>query len=88
VDGADNVQVNQVGHFGSPSHCYTLETLACELAAVAATVPVRLPSAMPHDPESAPFPRLLLEPSLLPRDEWDFLQPVPLLGSPLPAPGG
>jgi hypothetical protein len=40
LERAENVQVQGVWHFGSPSHPYTLDLLAKELATVAATVPV------------------------------------------------
>ncbi|HXG08438.1 MAG TPA: hypothetical protein VNK04_01485 [Gemmataceae bacterium] len=86
LEGAENFQVNKVWHYGSPTHYYTLDTLARELAAVAATVPVVLPPE-PHlepDPEAAPTPRPLTRPPDSPRDEWDFLKPVPRLGDRMP----
>jgi hypothetical protein len=85
LEGAENVQVRQVGHFGSPTHPYTLQTLARELAALAATVPVVPPPEPPLPPgEEAPTPRPLTGSSDGPRDEWDFLKPVPHLGKRMP----
>lgn len=86
LTGAENVHVRDTWHFGSPSHQYTLEILARDLAAVAASVPVTLPPepAMPGDAESAPTPRPVPAPTNGPRDEWDFLKPVPRLDQPMP----
>jgi hypothetical protein len=59
LDGATNLNYDDVWHFGSPSHLQTLHLLAEELAVVAGRVPVVEPV------ESAPE-----EPS----GEWDFLK--------------
>lgn len=85
LEGAENVQVRKVGHFGSPTHHYTLETLARELAAVAATVPVVRPPEPKTPPEEIPpTPRPLTSQPEEPRDEWDFLKPAPNLGNRMP----
>jgi hypothetical protein len=84
MEAAQNISVPDVWHFGSPTHRATLEALARELAQVAAAVPsapppdYREPSQPP--PETAPAPRPV-EPAAqaTPRDEWDFLKPVPQL---------
>jgi hypothetical protein len=61
MDRAENIYEPDVYHFGSPSHPYSLETLARELAVVASRVEVvedgpPLPAEQPG--------------------EWDFLKPV------------
>lgn len=75
-DDAENVRVPDVHHFGSPSHPYTLQTLARELALLAATVPVVEPSAPPGD-VTAPAPGPVAD--RLPAG-WDFLKPATRLG--------
>jgi hypothetical protein len=67
LDGAENARVTDVFHFGSPTHLHTRETLARELAVVAARVPVTEPAAA----EGTPAPR-----ADGPRDDWDFLKPA------------
>lgn len=85
VEGAENVRVNGVGHYASPTHHYTLETLARELTAVAATVPVPPVKLPPLSPEEVPpTPRPLNAPEEEERDEWDFLKSVPRLGDRMP----
>jgi hypothetical protein len=94
---AENINVPDVWHFGSPSHPKTLEWLAKELAVVAASVPFVEPaepviSAEPSgtaEPETAPTPRPVT-PETAERDEWDFLKPLSRLESTaaLPSPGG
>jgi hypothetical protein len=96
---AENINVPDVWHFGSPSHPKTLEWLARELAVVAATVPAveplepagpALPGG-PSDREMAPAPRPVT-PETAARDDSDFLKPVsrlePILpkASPSPSP--
>lgn len=90
LDRAENVHVRDVFHFGSPSHPYTLDVLAREMAVVASNVPVSLP------PLEGPLPPGVTLPSPGPttsaaRGEWDFLKPVSRLGplppSARPAPG-
>jgi hypothetical protein len=39
MDGAENLEVTDVYHFGSPAHPATVETLTRELAVVASQVP-------------------------------------------------
>jgi hypothetical protein len=65
--------------YGSPTHPGTLETLANELAAVAATVPIvglGKPTALAAPARTMPAASL---------DDWDFLKPRPPAGdSPVP----
>jgi hypothetical protein len=54
LERAENIQVDHVWHFGSPSHPYTLELLARELAALVtpvadASAPERIPAPQPED---------------------------------------
>lgn len=88
VTGADNVHLPDVSRYGSPTHHYTLQRLASELAQVAASVPVKaLPAPPPPpEPELAPTPRPLKPMPSAERDEWDFLKPVDRLGPRPPAP--
>jgi hypothetical protein len=87
LENADNVNYNDVFHFGSPSHPHTLDMLARELAVVAGRVPVPAP---PEEPplEESPRPRPLQEmpkaDEAAARDDWDFLKPaeVPQLPPP------
>jgi hypothetical protein len=80
---AENINVTDVWHFGSPSHPTTLEWLARELAVVSAAVPVVEPPdpgvpagpAGSETPEMAPTPRPVT-PATAERDEWDYLKPV------------
>lgn len=78
IEGADNHCLKDTGHFGTPSHQLTLETLAQELAQVAALVPVAEPPETAPLPssETAPTPRPVKPRSSDARDEWDFLKPV------------
>ena len=76
-DRAENIHEPDVWHFGSPTHRQTLETLAHELAQVAANLP--LP---PEEVDEAPAPRPVLPGVPAPRGEWDFLKPVPQLAMP------
>jgi hypothetical protein len=76
MDRAENIHETDVFHFGSPSHPYTLEVLARELAVVAANAE----TAASADPAAAPAP---VRPE--DRGEWDFLKPVSRLAS-RPAP--
>lgn len=78
-DDAENVHVPDAHHFGSPSHPYTLQMLARELAMLAATVPVTEPSAPPGD-EIAPAPNPLAPAAERLPAEWDFLKPATRLG--------
>lgn len=91
---ADERCITDAGHFSTPTHPEALHTLAEELQAVAARVPVVLPPEPPPLIETAPTPRPVSPPAEtapmprpLPteaqRDEWDFLKPVPRL-EPLP----
>jgi hypothetical protein len=91
MDRAENVQVRGRWHFGSPSHPFTLQVLAQDLAEIASSVPIPAP-VEPHMPpwdEPLPRPRKLESRKPAPRDEWDFLKPVSRLGEqqfPDPAP--
>lgn|SRR5262245_11707851 len=82
LDRAENVQVMGRWHFGSPSHPFTLQVLAQDLAEIASQIPVPvLPQhQMPPWDETAPMPRKVESRKPAPRDEWDFLKPVPRLG--------
>ena len=90
LDRAENVQVMGRWHFGSPSHPYTLQVLAQDLAEIASSVPIPVSPERQMSPwdETAPTPRKLdTSKSSGPRDDWDFLKPVSNLGeSPLPEP--
>src|SRR5207302_11348898 len=77
MDRAENVQVIGRWHFGSPSHPFTLQVLAQDLAEIASSVPVPGPSQqMPPWDETAPTPRKLESHKPTPHDEWDFLKPA------------
>jgi hypothetical protein len=79
LDRAENIQIGDVWHFGSPTHPATVQALAHELAAVAATVPVTAPEPAP-EAETAPMPRPLTAPPPEHGADWDFLKPVNHLG--------
>jgi hypothetical protein len=54
MERAENIHVDGVWHFGSPTHPRTLEVLASELAAVVAQEPVTQPvNVMRHPPAAA-----------------------------------
>jgi hypothetical protein len=80
---AENINVPDVWHFGSPSHPKTLDWFAKELAVVAGSVPFVEPAEPinpaepvgPAVPEMAPTPRPVT-PETAERDHWDFLKPV------------
>jgi hypothetical protein len=78
LDRAENVQVMGRWHFGSPSHPFTLQVLAQDLAEIAAQVPVPVTAEqqMPLWDETAPAPRKIQSRKPAPRDEWDFLKPA------------
>jgi hypothetical protein len=81
MDRAQNLNVSDVHHFGSPSHPLTLEVLSRELAVVAACVPVADSPTPPPSPSPSmdgplPPPRETMPPAAMRRDEWDFLKPV------------
>ena len=91
LDQAENVQIKGRWHFGSPSHPFTLQVLAQDLAEIASSVLVPVPAQreMPAWDEPAPRPRKLESRKPAARDEWDFLKPVSHLGEqpyPEPAP--
>jgi hypothetical protein len=83
LDGAENVQVPGVWHFGSPAHPYTIQALTRELALVAANVPYREPSWAVM-PTAEPVAQPAGAQSVQAPGEWDFLKPMPRLAS-LPA---
>ena len=87
LDRAENVQVRGRWHFGSPSHPYTLQVLAQDLAEIASSVPIPVPDPpqMPPSDEPAPTPRKIESRKPASRDEWDFLKPVSRLDEQLPA---
>lgn len=87
LDRAENVQVRGCWHFGSPSHPFTLQVLAQDLAEIASSVPVPVSPERQMPPWDEPRPRKLESRKPAPRDEWDFLKPVSRLGEqPLPEP--
>jgi hypothetical protein len=75
IDQAENINVANVWHFGSPTHPATVQALTQSLAAVAATVPVVVPVQAP-EPETAPTPHPVTQPPPEHGPEWDFLKPV------------
>lgn len=80
IEGAENVDLPDAYHFGSPTHPYTLQLMTRELAVVAAAVPVA--AARPHPMptvQEEPTPRPITEPDPTVRDEWDFLKPATTL---------
>ena len=78
LDGADNVQLPDTDHFGSPTHSYTLDLLGRDLTEAASRVPVTdvRAAADPGVAGGAP-PRGIAAREAMPRDEWDFLRPGP-----------
>ncbi len=92
VEGAENVTYPEVGCMGSVTHRKTLDVLVRELTLVGSRVPVidRHPPPAPFlEPRPRPLPGPVL-PGPLPGppgpparpDEWDFLQPRPLVPAP------
>jgi len=86
VEGAENITYAEVGPMGSVKHPKTLDVLLRELTLVGSRVPVidRQPAIGPFQ---EPRPRPLAPPLPGPplpgrRDEWDFLQPRPLVPTP------
>jgi hypothetical protein len=81
-ENTENINYDDVFHFGSPTHPRTLELLARELAVVATRVPVVLPLEDPPPPEEAPHPRpfgqMPVSEDSTSRGEWDFLKPGPI----------
>jgi hypothetical protein len=76
LDGADNVQLADANHFGSPTHPFTMELLVKELTDAASRVSVvGLPQPAQPSLEQLPAPRPADETQ--PRDDWDFLKPSP-----------
>jgi hypothetical protein len=79
MEGAENLHVTDIFHFGSPTHQQTLEVLRRELPLVAARVPLTARAVEPFpldESERGPTPRPVQEPQARgPRDEWDFLKP-------------
>jgi hypothetical protein len=76
MDRAENIQVTDVWHFGSPTHPRTVELLSRELAVVAASVPVEVPADPEPEPETGPTPRPVTAQAPAHGEEWDFLKPV------------
>jgi hypothetical protein len=79
LEGAENLHVTDVFHFGSPTHKQTLEVLRRELPVVAARVHFTAPAGEPFprdESEIGPTPRPVQMPEAQGRrDEWDFLKP-------------
>ena len=71
LDGAENVQLADASHYGSPTHPYTMDMLTKELMEVASRVPVigLRPAA-----ESGRPPQPAASRETMPRDDWDFLK--------------
>ncbi len=84
MDRAENINVTDVLHFGSPTHPRTLEALARNLAEVAAEVPVPAPTDDPAMPPAgeAPTPRPVTKATRARPPGWDFLRPVSRLKLP------
>jgi hypothetical protein len=65
LEAAENMQYDDVWHFGAPTHPKTLKMLAEELAVVALRVPIEEPMLPPRPPEELPphpTPRVLPPP--------------------------
>jgi hypothetical protein len=87
LDGAEEIRVPDVYHFGSPCHAETVAMLLRQLPVVAARVPVVVKAEKPKfEPEEAPTPRPVPPPVDAPRDEWDFLKPTTRLTAPAVVP--
>jgi hypothetical protein len=72
---ADNVHVEDVWHFGSPTHPETLQRLSAALAEVGSAVHFIQPPPPPVlHPE--PTPRPVAATARVAADEWDFLRPM------------
>jgi hypothetical protein len=66
IDGAENMQLRDVYHFGSPSHPYTVDLLTRELAVVASNVAIiETVEKVEMEPAGAKLPA-----------EWNFLKPA------------
>jgi hypothetical protein len=77
MDRAQNYNVSDVYHFGSPTHPLTLEILARELAVIGNFVPgSELPTPSPKMDGPAPTAPDTMPRAADRRDEWDFLKPV------------
>lgn len=76
MDGATTIHLDDVWHFGSPTHKATVKRLVSALTEVAARVPVMVKPDEPPAPEQAPTPRPLPPESHVRKDVWDFLKPV------------
>jgi hypothetical protein len=87
-DDAENINLPDVWHFGSPTHRVTLEVLARDLALVASRVGATTGPAEPSMPaasDTEPTPRPVMPQPAAKRDEWDFLKPTPTLSYSAPA---
>ena len=86
---AENINLPDVWHFGSPTHRVTLEVLARDLAQVAAGVPAppgpAAEPSMPSASEQEPTPRPVEAQPAARGGEWDFLKPMPTLSYQPPA---
>jgi hypothetical protein len=87
IEGAENIQLTDVWHFGSPAHPCSVELLDRELVTIAYRVPIIqvLPPPLP-DPSPVPRPIAPPPPDQLPPPRklptqastpsgWDFLDP-------------
>jgi hypothetical protein len=82
MDRAQNYNVSDVFHFGSPTHPLTLEVLARELAVIACFVPApQSPVPSPQMDGPLPMPNETMPRAVDRRDEWDFLKPVARLSA-------
>jgi hypothetical protein len=82
LDGAINMEVSDVHHFGSPTHPRTLDVLTRELTSLAAAVPF-VDDTMTRQTltQDEPTPRGVKAVRSAATNDWDFLKPVSLLRS-------
>jgi hypothetical protein len=77
LPGAENLNIEDRFHFGTPTHGSTLNALACELTEIAARVPFCELITPPPDEQLPVTPRPVKPPpAAAAPDEWDFLKPA------------
>jgi hypothetical protein len=77
-DDGENINLEDVWHFGSPTHPRTLEVLTRDLVEIASSVPI-IETVQPDkkgSPDDEPTPRPVMPRAATERDDWDFLKPV------------
>jgi hypothetical protein len=85
MDRAENIDVPDVFHYGSPSHPRTVSLLVHHLTAIAASCPYTVVDRKEEPLEMGPTPQPISLPEVeAKRDEWDFLKPSKELAT-LPA---